>query len=270
MADRTIVSGFRDPGGAEDSDQLARYLEYVDSLPQIRQIKERSYRYLCLKDGDVVLDAGCGPGYDVLRMAAVIGSGRVTGIDASRQMIAIARANAEGSGLPVSFQFGNVNGLEFPDGMFDAVREERTLQILDMPGQALDELVRVLRPGGRLAAIEPDWETFVVDPGDRDVGRRFFGFCCDQFPDGSTGRKLYRYFRDRELCEVTVHAEPVILHDPGLFFQLMNVKQFLPAAQGKGVLSDEEADRWCSDLQAAGSEGRFTFAGLIFTVTGRK
>jgi len=103
-----------------------------------------------------VLDAGCGPGYDVLRMAAVIGSGSVTGIDASRQMIAIARAKAEGSGLTVSFQFGNVNCLEFPDGVFDAVREERTLQILDIPEQALDELVRVLRPGGRLAAIETD------------------------------------------------------------------------------------------------------------------
>jgi ubiquinone/menaquinone biosynthesis C-methylase UbiE len=270
MAGRTIISEFRTTDSADNADHLVRYLEYVDSLPEIRQIKERSYRYLGLKDGDVVLDAGCGPGYDVVRMAAMAGAGTVVGIDSSVPMIEIAKLKAAESGLPVSFRVGNANRIEFPDSTFDVVREERTLQILDTPELALDELVRVLRPGGRIVAIEPDWETFVVDPGDRYFSRKFFRFCCDQFPDGSTGRKLYRYFHDRSLEEVEVHAEPLVLHDPDLFWQIMNVGQFLTAALEQEILQNEEADCWCQELQSAGNKGRFTFAGMIFTVSGLK
>jgi len=271
MTRRTISSEFRDVDKAEQSDELVRYLEYVDSLPESRELKERSYQYLGLTEGSVVLDAGCGPGYDVLRMAARVGSsGHVTGIDFSERMIAIAQEKAAGSGLPVSFRTGNVCQLDLPDASFDAVREERTLQILEDPELALDELVRVLRPGGRLVAIEPDWETFVIDPGNRDTARKFFRFCADQFPDGSTGRKLLRYFRERNLHDVVVHPEPLVLHDFSLASQITNMTQFLAAALEQKILSPREADEWQQEMRSADAFGKFTFAGMIFVVSGRK
>jgi ubiquinone/menaquinone biosynthesis C-methylase UbiE len=271
MAKPTISSEFRDVDRTEASDHLVRYLEYVDSLPAIRQLKERSYGYLGLRTGDIVLDAGCGPGYDALRMAAIVGkAGQVTGIDLSERMIAIAQDKAKGSDLPVSFRTRDVRKTSFPNASFDAVRIERTLQILENPGQILDELIRVLRPGGRLLAVEPDWETFVTDPGSRDTARTFFRFCADQFPDGSTGRKLFRYFRQRNLQDVAVHAEPLVLNDFSLVFKMMNMEQFLAAAQDKGVLAQDEVAAWLSELKAADEVGRFTFAGMIFAVAGRR
>lgn len=271
MTRRTLSSEFRDVDKAEQSGELVRYLEYVDSLPETQGLKERSYRYLELTEGSVVLDAGCGPGYDALRMAARVGSsGHVTGIDLSERMIAIAREKAAGSGLPVSFMTGNVCQLDLPDASFDAVREERTLQILDDPGKALDEMVRVLRPGGRLVAIEPDWETFVIDPGNRDTARKFFRFCADQFPDGSTGRKLFRYFRERNHHDVAVHAEPLLLHDFSFVRQVTNMTQFLAVALEQKVLSLREADLWQQELESADADGNVTFSGSIFVVSGRK
>ncbi len=271
MAERTISSEFRNVDSAETSDHLVQYLEYVDSLPETRQLKVRSYGYLGLKTGDVVLDAGCGPGYDALRMAAIVGtSGKVVGVDLSERMIAIAQEKAKGSPLPVSFRTGDVRRLDFPDASFDAIRIERTLQILDNPGQILDELVRVLRPGGRLLAIEPDWETFVADPGSRDTARTFFRFCADQFPYGSTGRKLYRYFRERDLSDVAVHPESLVLHDFNLAAKMMNMEQFLAAALEKGVLARDEVEHWQRELKDADAKGRFTFAGLMFAVAGRR
>jgi ubiquinone/menaquinone biosynthesis C-methylase UbiE len=271
MAERTISSEFRNVDNAKTADHLVQYLEYVDSLPETRQIKVKSYRYLGLTAGDVVLDAGCGPGYDAIRMAAIVGkTGHVTGIDLSERMIAIAGAKAKGTGLPVSFRTGDVRNLPFPDASFDAVRIERTLQILHTPGQILDEVVRVLRPRGRLLSIEPDWETFVCDPGSRDIARTFFRFCADQFPDGSTGRKLYRYFRERGLSDVSIHPEPLVLHDFSLAAKMMNLEQFLSAAQEGGVLKREDVAVWLAELKEADAKGQFTFAGLLFAVVGRK
>lgn len=271
MVKRTLASEFRNAGNAETADYLVEYLEYSDSLPETRRMKVNSYKYLGLVEGETVLDAGCGPGYDVLRMASIVGNtGHVTGIDLNERMIAIAETKAKDTGLPVSFRIGDVRKLPFPDASFDTVRIERTLQILDNPGQILDEMVRVLRPSGRLLSIEPDWETFVCDPGNRDTARTFFRFCADQFPDGSTGRKLYRYFRERGLADVVVHPEPLVLHDFNLASKIMNMEQFLTAAQEVGVLSRGEVGAWLQELKAADAKDRFTFAGMIFAIVGRK
>ena len=185
-------------------------------------------------------------------------------------MIAIAQAKAKGSGLPVSFRTGHVLKLPFPDACFDKIRIERTIQILDSPGRVLDEMIRVLRQGGRLLSIEPDWETFVCDPGDRDTARTFFRFCAEQFADGSTGRKLYCYFHERSLEDVVVHPEPLVMHDLSLTAKMMNMEQFLAAAQEKGVLKPDEVTLWQQELNAADSKGQFTFAGMMFAVTGMK
>lgn len=271
MAERNISSEFRCVDTAEKADHLVQYLEYVDSLPEIRQLKADSYGYLCIREGDDVLDAGCGPGYDALRMAAVVGkTGAVTGIDISQRMIAIAEAKAEGTGLSVSFRTGDVRNLPFPDASFDKIRIERTLQILECPGKVLDEMIRVLRPGGLLLSVEPDWETMVCDPGSRDTARTFFRFCSDQFPDGSAGRKLYRFFRERGLSDVVVHPAPLVLHDFSLTARVMNMDQFLASAQEKGVLTRNEVASWLADLKTADAKGQFTFAGLMFSVIGRK
>lgn len=185
-------------------------------------------------------------------------------------MIAIAQEKAECTGLPVSFHTGDVRKLPFSDARFDAVLIERTLQILDTPGKVIDERVGVIRPGGRLVAIEREWETFVCDSGSRDMARTFFRFCADQFPDGSTGRTLYRYFRDRCLADMAIHADPFVLHDFSLAAKMMNMVQFLSAAQEKAVLSRDEVDTWHQELKAADAKGLFTFAGMMFAVAGRK
>ena len=270
MEERTLSSEFRNVDNAETVDHLVQdHLEYVDSLPETRQLKVNSYGHLCLRNGDVVTDSGAGRAMMHSGWLPLSGRpGRSPAIDLSERMIAIAKAKH--TSLPVSFRTGDVRNLPFPDASFDKIRIERTLQILDNPGQVLDEMIRVLRPGGRFLSIEPDWETFVCDPGSRDTARTFSRFCADQFPDGSTGRKSYRYFRERGLEDVVVHPEPLVMHDFSLTAKMMNMEQFLSAAQEKGVLKPEEVASWQQELMMADAMGRFTFAGMMFAVTGRK
>jgi ubiquinone/menaquinone biosynthesis C-methylase UbiE len=271
MTKKSLSSEFRDPDKTDRLDELIQYLENFDSLPETQVFKEHSYQYLGLQKGNIVLDAGCGPGYDSLRMAERVGSsGHVTGIDISTGMVARAQEKAAGSGLPVTFRTGNICDLDLPDNSFDSVRVERTLQLVTDTGRGIDELIRVLRPGGTLVAVDPDWETFVVDPGNRDTTRKFFRFCADQFPDGSSGRKFYRYFRERNLSDVVIHPEPLVFHDFSLTYRILNMDQFLAAAVEQSELSRGEVEAWVQELKSSDTAGNFTFTGVMFAVSGRK
>lgn len=64
------------------------------------------------------------------------------------------------------FSVGDALALDGPDGSFDAVRSEPTLQWLADPEAAIAEMARVLRPGGRIALIDTDWSTLLLDVGD--------------------------------------------------------------------------------------------------------
>ena len=64
------------------------------------------------------------------------------------------------------FTLGDACSLDEPDNSFDAVRSERTLQWLADPAAAVAEMVRVVRPGGRVSLIDTDWSTFTIDVGD--------------------------------------------------------------------------------------------------------
>ena len=69
---------------------------------------------------------------------------------------------------------------------------------------------------------------------------------------------------------MAIHPELLILHDFALASKMMNMKQFLAAAQEQGVLAWDAIETWQGELKAADSKGRFTFAGMMFAVIGRK
>lgn len=93
--------------------------------------------------GERVLDAACGPG---IVTAALSARGmRAVGIDLTAEMIAEARAAEAGS-----FVRGDAARLPFGDRTFDAVVSRNALHHMTEPGVVLREMVRVLRPGGRL------------------------------------------------------------------------------------------------------------------------
>jgi ubiquinone/menaquinone biosynthesis C-methylase UbiE len=118
MPDEDLYDGFSHVDTTEETGIYTGYLEFIDSLECFRQIKEESYRMLDLHDGSSVLEAGCGVGFDALRLAGRVGmGGSVTGIDLSETMIRQAELYATGTGLPVKFQTGDLHRLEFPAGL---------------------------------------------------------------------------------------------------------------------------------------------------------
>ncbi|MRU16515.1 class I SAM-dependent methyltransferase [Roseovarius sp. A21] len=98
--------------------------------------------------GMLILDVGCGDGVLATRLAQA--GARVTGIDASADMIAAARRRATAAGVEVDLVKGKAGNLPFPDEHFDCVVSVATLCFVDDPRPTIREMVRVLKPGGRL------------------------------------------------------------------------------------------------------------------------
>jgi ubiquinone/menaquinone biosynthesis C-methylase UbiE len=110
---------------------------------------------LGLQPGDGVLDVACGPGNFSRAFAAAVGdSGLVVGLDASRTMLERGAADVRSSRLRnLVLVRGSAMELPFVDDSFDAVCCFAALHLFEDPFGGLDEMRRVLTPGGRIALM---------------------------------------------------------------------------------------------------------------------
>jgi ubiquinone/menaquinone biosynthesis C-methylase UbiE len=100
-----------------------------------------------LPPGGAVLEVAPGPGYLCIELARH-GAGRVAGVDISRSFVRIAGENARRAGVSVELAHGDAAHLPHPDASFDQVVCVAAFKNFTDPVGALDEMYRVLRPGG--------------------------------------------------------------------------------------------------------------------------
>lgn len=124
---------------------------------QLKPAQDRLLELAQLQSGERVLDVACGTGLVTLRAAeAVTPEGTVTATDLSEGMLELAREAARDSGMSnVSFEHMDAETLNLPRESFDAALCSLGLMYLPTPKRALDELYRVLVPGGR--AVTAVW-----------------------------------------------------------------------------------------------------------------
>lgn len=146
----------RKPGHHHEGDALIRTARLYDLTMRLWGRRGRRWRasladQLDLQRGDRVLDVACGTGQLAVELARrVVPGGSVIGVDAAEEMVVRATAISTRARLPVSFQTASASGLPFPDGTFDAVTCTLAIHHLADPGHAVEEMLRVLRPNGRL------------------------------------------------------------------------------------------------------------------------
>jgi SAM-dependent methyltransferase len=121
---------------------------------QLEPAHDRMLAMAALQPGDRVLDGACGTGLVSLRIAAAVGaSGAVVGTDISGQMVEAARRIAAERAVDnARFERADAEALPFADATFDVAVCALGLMYVPDPIQALREMRRLLRPGGRTAA----------------------------------------------------------------------------------------------------------------------
>lgn len=128
-------------------------------------LREQLLDQLALKGDEKVLDVGCGRGLLAIGAAKRLKTGKVTGIDVWNPMdlsdnsVEAARENAKAEGVAdrLRFETGDARKLVYPDNLYDAVLSSNALHNLDDDRErerALQEMLRVLKPGGRLVIFD--------------------------------------------------------------------------------------------------------------------
>ena len=268
MNTRPHTTLFSQVDRTNDPDFFVRFMDEGHKLPAIQASKRVMLERIGLAPGEAVLDVGCGPGIDVFDMVDHVGpSGRLVGLDASEAMIAEARRRAEAVAVPIVFEVGEVQALPFADGTFDVCRAERLLMHIPGAEQALAEMVRVTRPGGRIAVFDFDWDTLMIDHPDKDTTRAFVLSYSDSFQNGWIGRQLPRLFKEQHLQVVSLDPVQVFIH---YAFAELLLGGHLAAVQANGMLSAERAREWWEYLQRADRAGTLLISFTAFVIVGIK
>lgn len=121
--------------------------------------RRATLRHARLNTGEQILDIGCGTGVLTQLAAEAVGSsGEAVGIDPSVPMITLARKNAVRAKSRATFKPGIIEQLSFANKRFDVVLSSLMLHHLppELKREGLSEVYRVLKPGGRLLAVDFD------------------------------------------------------------------------------------------------------------------
>ena len=121
------------------------------SLRDFQDLARRIAREL--PQGGSVLEIAPGPGYFCIELAR-LGPYAIRGVDLSQAMVKIAREKAAAAGVRVDFEQGNASNLPFPPETFDFLVCRAAFKNFAQPVQALREMWRVLKPGGRGLIID--------------------------------------------------------------------------------------------------------------------
>lgn len=260
----TSVGEFTAVDDTADASWFINFMDTTNAQPEYARIRSTLITELGSLSGRAVLDVGCGPGDDTREVAELVGpTGRVVGVDLSEAMLTEAKRR----GGPVEFRHGDVHELPFPDASFDAVRAKLVRIHSPRIDRADDELVRVLRPGGRVAVFDYDIETYIVDHPDRRSTRTLINYWTDEHhQQGWCGRQTRRRFLDRGLKDVTV--VPHTVRNPYEVFRSVIIGPVTEAVE-KGLV-DVSVDEWFAPLAEADREGRFFAALTGYVVSGTK
>jgi SAM-dependent methyltransferase len=251
-------------------ERLATYVELLEAFDGIAQLQElKQIARSRVRPGMAVLDVGCGFGLETQQLARRAGPARpACGVDKSQHFIEEARRRAATAGLAIEYTVASADALPYADDAFDHVRSERLLIYFDDVMAALADMRRVLRPGGLLALIEPEFDSTTINLPDRALVRRVLAYEADNAVAQSwlPGR-LPAMLGELGFAGIAFFTRVVVMPQTLAAAYFTNVGRKAAAA---GAISRMELDTWTSQIEELHRSGHLVGSEGFFLFTARK
>jgi len=221
-----------------------------------------------------VLDFGCGKGELLHALSGRIGSkSRLVGYDAIPKSIAIAQARSPNA-VFICERFAEE--LPFPNASFDVFMTIDTLECIKNKESLLDEIYRILRPGGQVFAMHWDWDTQTYNIPTRELARKAVQAFSDwkqpwmDEADGQMGRKLWGLFEGSGKFRGSPDAFCMIEteYEPGQYGY--DRAQDLFEVVENGGLDEGEYEQFRRELSESIERGEYFYSVTSFIYHGRR
>jgi len=213
---------------------------------------------LDLKPGESVLDVGSGNGIFAREMKAAVGpEGRVCGVDASEQMVAMARNLCP----EAEFILADATDLPLQDEKFDAVTASQLLCFVGEPDKAIHAMYRILKPGGRLVILDTDWSSLIWNCRNQRLMDRAIAMFADVYADSSVPRTLTRRLKAAGF-RITERRSFSVLNweiDPDTYAQ-QTAGFIKPMMAASDNFTEDDWMEWEADQRATSEAGEFMFS----------
>ena len=249
------------PEGIRFDAAAARGLETAYQTTDVIFQRVRVVEALALTPGSDVLDIGSGPGLLLEALAKTVGSsGHAAGVDQSAAMVEAASHRC--AAYPqVTVDVGEALKLPYPDESFDAVVSTQVYEyVTDIPA-GLQEIRRVLRPGGRAVVLDTDYDSWVIHTEDESRLARIRDAWDEHFVHRGLPRFLGAEMKKAGFRVRQVEAIPMLNvehHENAFSWHL--TRMIAGFSAGRRACTPDDTREWLAELKRLGEAGEYFFS----------